>query len=267
MAAGYYAKKRGLDFVLFEAGAQLGGNCRTLRLGEFLFDTGAHRLHDKDPEVTCEIKGLLGDELSDVAAPSEIFFRDEFFSFPLQMGNLVKRLDRKTLLQIAAENLRVKRRKPAGSFGEFALNQYGQTLANLFLLNYSRKLWGADPHQLSTDVSGGRMKGLDLASFVREVLLGKASRPGHLDGSFLYPKYGIGMIVDKMSEFIGSKRIRVNSRVSRLVHSRGRLDRVVLNDDTEVEVSTVVNTLPLSLSVKMLDPPPPPELLAAGQCG
>ena len=94
-----------------------------MRLGEFLFDTGAHRLHDKDPEVTCEIKGLLGDELADVAAPSEIFFQGEFFSFPLQMGNLVKRLDRKILLQIAAENLRVKSRKPAASFGEFALNQ------------------------------------------------------------------------------------------------------------------------------------------------
>lgn len=263
LAAGYYAKKRGLDFVLFEAGDQSGGNCRTLRLGEFLFDTGAHRLHDKDPEVTCEIKDLLGAELSDVAAPSEIFFRDEFFSFPLQMGNLVKRLDRKILLQIAAENLRAKRRKPAASFGEFALNQYGQTLANLFLLNYSKKLWGADPHQLSTDVSGGRMKGLNLASFVREVLLGKVSRPGHLDGAFLYPKYGIGMIVDKMSEFIGSKRIRLNSRVSRLVHSRGRLDRVILNDSAEVEVATVVNTLPLTLSAKMLDPPPPPQLLAS----
>jgi len=263
LTAGYYAKKRGLDFVLFEAGAQPGGNCRTLRLGEFLFDTGAHRLHDKNPEVTCEIKGLLGDDLFDVAAPSEIFFQDQFFSFPLQMGNLVKRLERKTLLKIAIENLRVKRRKPAASFGEFALNQYGQTLANLFLLNYSKKLWGTDPHQLCTDVSGGRMKGLNLASFVREVLLGQASQPGHLDGSFLYPKYGIGMIVDKMSEFIGSKRIRTGSRVSRLVHSHGRLERVVLNDDAEVEVSTVVNTLPLTLSAKMLDPPPPPELLAA----
>lgn len=263
LAAGYYAKKRGLDFVLFEAGAQLGGNCRTLRLGDFLFDTGAHRLHDKDPEVTGEIKGLLGDQLAEVAAPSEIFLRDEFFRFPLQMGNLVKRLDRQTLLQIAAENLRLKRRPPAANFGEFALNQYGQTLANLFLLNYSQKLWGADPHQLAPDVSGGRMKGLDLASFVREVLLGRASRPGHLDGSFLYPKYGIGMIVDKMSERIGSERVRLNSRVSRLVHSRGRLQRVILNGDVEVAVSTVVNTLPLTLAAKMLDPPPPPELLAA----
>lgn len=263
LAAGYYAQKRGLDFVLFEAGPQLGGNCRTLRLGDFLFDTGAHRLHDKDPEVTGEIKGLLGDELLEVAAPSEIFLRGEFFRFPLQLSNLVNRLDRKTLWHIAAENLRLKRRKSAASFGEFALEQYGPTLANLFLLNYSKKLWGADPHQLAPDVSGGRMKGLGLADFVRELLLGKARPPRHLDGAFLYPKYGIGMIVDKMSECLGRQRIRVNSRVSRLVHSRGRLDRVVLNDASEVEVSTVVNTLPLTLSANMLDPPPPPELLAA----
>ena len=35
LAAGFYAKKRGLDFVLFEAGSEVGGNCRTIRDGDF----------------------------------------------------------------------------------------------------------------------------------------------------------------------------------------------------------------------------------------
>ena len=263
LAAGYYARKLGLDFLVFEAGAETGGNCRTLRLGEFLFDTGAHRLHDKDPEVTREIRALLGDELADVDAPSEIFCNGRFFRFPLQLGNLFERLDRGTLLRIAAENLRPKRRREAGNFGEFALEQYGRTLADLFLLNYSEKLWGVDPHRLAAEVSGGRMKGLDLGGFLRETLLGKAGRPRHLDGSFLYPRYGFGAIVDRMSEFIGSGRIRLGSRVSRLLHSAGRLDRIILNGSTEVEATTVVNTLPLTLSARILDPPPPPEVLAA----
>ncbi len=263
LAAGYYARKLGLDFLVFEAGPQTGGNCRTLRLGEFLFDTGAHRLHDKDPEVTGEIRALLGNELAEVDAPSEIFSQGRFFRFPLQLRNLVERLDRGTLLRITAENLRPKRRKKAANFGEFALEQYGPTLANLFLLNYSEKLWGTDPHRLTAEVSGGRMKGLDLGGFIRETLLGKAGRPGHLDGSFLYPRYGFGAIVDRMSEFIGSERIRLGSRVSRIQHSEGRLDRVFLDGGTEMEASTVVNTLPLSLSAKILDPPPPPEVLAA----
>ena len=263
LAAGYYARKLGLDFLVFEAGTQTGGNCRTLRLGEFRFDTGAHRLHDKDPEVTREIRALLGDELAGVDAPSEIFCNGRFFRFPLQLGNLVERLDRGTLLRIAAENLRPKRRREAENFGEFALEQYGRTLADLFLLNYSEKLWGTDPHRLDAEVSGGRMKGLDLGGFIRETLLGKAGRPRHLDGSFLYPRYGFGAIVDRMSEFIGSGRIRLGSRVSRIRHSAGRFDRIILNGVTEVEASTVVNTLPLTLSARILDPPPPPEVLAA----
>ena len=44
------------------------------------------------------------------------FFKTSFSVFPLQMGNLVKRLDRQTLLQIAVENLRVKRSQASGKF-------------------------------------------------------------------------------------------------------------------------------------------------------
>ncbi len=263
LAAGYHAAKRGLDFVVLEAGSRPGGNCRTLRLGEFLFDTGAHRLHDKDPEVTSEIRALLKGELFEVRAPSQIFHEGRYFRFPLQLGSLIRGLDRRTLVRIAAESLRPRPRKSPGSFGEFAVHQYGPTLAGLFLLNYSRKLWGTDPFRLSTEVSGGRMKGLDLAGFLRETLLGRARRASHLDGSFLYPRHGFGAIVDGMSEAIGARRIRLDSRVTRIMHSGGRIDRVVVNGGEEVEVSTVVNTLPLTLSAKILDPPPPPEVLAA----
>ena len=55
LSVGYYAQQLWLDFTLIEAGSDLGGNCRTLRLGDFLFDTGAHRVHDKDPDVTSDI--------------------------------------------------------------------------------------------------------------------------------------------------------------------------------------------------------------------
>ena len=263
LAAAYYAAKSGLDFEVFEAGSRPGGNCRTLRLGEFLFDTGAHRLHDKDPEVTSEFRALLDEELLQVRAPSQIFSGGRLFDFPLQPGSLVRGLDSGTLGRIVLENLRPRPRRSAESFGQLALDRYGRTLAGLFLLNYSKKLWGTDPFRLSTEVSGGRLKGLDLAGFLRQTFLGRTRPPGHLDGSFLYPRHGIGAVVDRMCEAIGEERIRLDSRVTRLAHSRGRVDGVVLNGREEVEVSTVVNTLPLTLSAKILDPPPPPEVLAA----
>ena len=43
LAAGWYAREQGLNVQLFEAASTVGGNTRTLELGPFRYDTGAHR--------------------------------------------------------------------------------------------------------------------------------------------------------------------------------------------------------------------------------
>lgn len=262
LAAGYYMKQRKIDFALFEASKHVGGNCRTLQAGDFRFDTGAHRFHDKHPEITSEVKRLLGDALLRVEAPSEIFFDGQFVRFPLTLSNLVQKLNVKTLLKIAWDTPGAGRGKPSDNFGKFAVNQYGKTLAERFLLNYSQKLWGEAPHKLSTAVSGRRLNGLDIKSFIRSTVIGDVQQPRHLDGSFLYPRYGIGMIADKLREFIGYQSINTNVRVSRLAHKNGKIERIIFNGgDVELRAAKLVNTLPLTLTAKILDPSPPPEIL------
>lgn len=262
LATGYYAKKQNLNFLIFEAGTHVGGNCRTLQLDNFRFDTGAHRFHDKNPEVTAEVKHLLGDDLLRVEAPSEIFFQEQFYRFPLTLSDLVRKLETKTLLKIAWDKLRSGHAKQAENFKELALNRYGKTLAERFLLNYSEKLWGQPTHKLSTAISGNRLKGLDFRSFLRSTVLGTPQNPTHLDGSFFYPKYGIGMIPDKLCEFIGNEHVKLEHRVNRIIHKDGKIDRIVLNDEVEIQANTVINTLPLTLSMRMLEPSPPPKLRA-----
>ena len=262
LATGYFANKQHLDFLIFEASGQVGGNCRTLQLDDFLFDTGAHRFHDKDPEVTAEVKHLLGDNLLRVDAPSEIYYQGKYYRFPLSLIDLVDKLETKTLLKIVLDKLRIGYRKPANNFKELAVNTYGKTLAERFLLNYSEKLWGQPTDKLSPAISGNRLKGLDFRSFLRSTVFGTPQNPTHLDGSFYYPKYGIGMIPDKLCECIGNDRIQYNHSVSRIIYKGNRIDRVVLNDDITVDVNIVINTLPLTLSLRFLEPAPPPELMA-----
>ena len=48
MALSYFALNKHIPFKLIEATNQVGGNCKTIIEGEFKFDTGAHRLHDKN---------------------------------------------------------------------------------------------------------------------------------------------------------------------------------------------------------------------------
>ena len=44
LSIGYYAKKKGIPFTIYEASDCIGGNSTTLRHGDFLYDSGASLL-------------------------------------------------------------------------------------------------------------------------------------------------------------------------------------------------------------------------------
>src|SRR5437763_1587718 len=92
LAVGYFAKKKDLPFTIYEVSSRVGGHCITHRCGEFLFDSGAHRFHDKFPDITDEIKELMGPDLQKIDAPSQIYERNTFIDFPLSPLNLLRNM-------------------------------------------------------------------------------------------------------------------------------------------------------------------------------
>lgn len=264
LSVGYYARKRGLSFAVYEASDRVGGNCITLQHGDFRFDSGAHRLHDKDEEVTEEIKALLGDELHRVSAPSQIFFRGKYVDFPLSPLDLLKKIGFIELFKASLSFLKARLGKKSldGSFESLAVHRYGRSISEKFLLNYSEKLWGLPCNQLSPNISGKRLKGLDLKTFLIEATLGKLAKTRHLDGSFYYPKQGYGRVVEKMEEFCGPENIRLNHRINRVIHNGKRIEAIGISGQERTQrVRQVVSTLPLSFLLKIMEPAPPEEIM------
>lgn len=267
LSAGYFASKHQLPFRILEAQERTGGNAITLQHGQFRFDSGAHRFHDKDPLMTQELLHLLGSDLQVVDAPSQIYHNGKFIGFPLSLFDLTMKLGPFSILKAGLELIlaRLWARDNDGSFESFATRMYGKTLARLFLLNYSEKLWGRPGSSLSPYISGRRLKGLDLATFLKETFLGRRGDSNHLEGSFYYPKGGYGAIVDKLAEVCGDENIRTNSRITRIFHADGRIQEVEINGQERIAVKEVVNTLPLPLFVKLLAPQPENDLLEAAR--
>jgi len=262
LATGFYARRRGLDVRLLEAGSTVGGNARTLRLGPFRYDTGAHRFHDKNPAITADVRALLGDDLRRVDAPSQICWQGRRIDFPLAPYDLLRKLPFSLLVRIAREQLSIPRSAGADAehFQAMALQSYGPTLARHFLLNYTEKLWGADPRHLSPRVAGDRLEGLDLTTFFLEALGGMRTKTRHLDGSFYYPRRGYGQIAEATADALGREHIRTDARITAVEHQTGRIDRLVVNEAETVDVETVVSTVPLTRFVDLLDPPPPDDI-------
>ncbi|MEI7731287.1 MAG: FAD-dependent oxidoreductase [Verrucomicrobiota bacterium] len=264
LAVGHYAAKRGIPFRLYEAGAEPGGNCRTFRHKDFLFDSGAHRWHDKDAAITEDIRNLLGSELITCKIPSVIYREGRMIDFPLSPLNLLQRLGPVTFLKATAEVLvrRLRGSTTATDLESFALQAYGPTLAGLFLLNYSRKLWGLDCRQVSANATGKRLKGLTLKTFITEAFRGRQAKIQHLDGAFLYPRLGIGTVANRLADSCGAQNIRLQARITRILHDGRRIQAFEINGSERIEADRVVTTLPLTAFIRQMHPAPPDEILA-----
>ncbi len=264
LGAGFFGKKNNLPVSVYELTDSIGGNSRTIRKGEFSYDTGAHRLHDKYPMVTSTIKELLGNDLIKINVPSKIYYKGCYVDFPLNILNLIQNLSTKDLIKIGYENVfnSVNKNVDPKSFREIAYQNYGPTLSEMFLINYTEKLWGLDTRKLDKSISGKRLKNLNLFSVIKGMLT-RNDNVGHLDGSFYYPKYGFGTIFDQLADNIGYENIFLKSRVKKLVHDGTKINEIVLNDNRSISPGMIINTLPLNILRNIFEPQPPKSVANA----
>ena len=262
LSVAYFARKKGYDICIHEGSSTVGGNCRTIKMGEYRFDTGAHRFHDKIPSITEEVKKLMGDDLKKINVPSKIYFDGRMIDFPLSFHSVMKNLKLSEILKIVVENFFniFKANVEHKNFEELAYAKYGPTLSNLFLINYTEKLWGARANQLQTTISGNRLKNLNILSMIIEMII-KNRKVKHLEGSFYYPKYGYGSIFDSIARQIDDANINLNSKVKKIYHEDKKIKEIELENGRVLEVKYIVNTLPINSIIQMLDPLPSKNLI------
>jgi len=263
LAAGFYATRQGIPFTIYEASERIGGNAITFRHGDFFFDSGAHRFHDKNRAVTDDMRRLLGDDLRRIDAPSRIFTDGRYVDFPLAVPNLARHLGAAGTARAAVDLVaaRIRGRPRDASLESLAVHAYGRSIASRFLLNYSEKLWGLDASRLAESAAGARLKALGIRSLVTTVL--RAGKARHFEGAFLYPRHGIGQIAERLGGVCGDANISRQAPVTGLRHDGRRIVAAEIAGSRWVSVGAVVSTLPVDLMVRMLQPAVPPDVLAA----
>ena len=253
LAVGHYAARAGVRTALFERAAEPGGLCRTFRCGLHRYDAGAHRFHDRDAEVTADVRALLGARLVPVAAPSRIWDGRRLIDFPPTPLGMLASGGVGQIGRIGLDLVRGRRRTtPCVSFADFAIAQFGETLARRFLLNYSEKLWGLPAEQLSPDVATRRLSGMTLRSLLLE-LVAPWRKASHIDGAFLYPLDGYGELPAALAAGLPPGTLRTEHDVTGFDVHGDRVARIHFADRPSVDVADrVVATLPLTVLVRLL---------------
>jgi protoporphyrinogen oxidase len=259
LGVAFYARERGIDCDLFERSPDLGGLCRTYRCGDHLYDSGAHRFHDRDPEITADLRRLMGEELARVSSPSQVFDRGRYLDFPPTPLNWLRGRGVREVARIGADFFKARwRPRPERSFEDLATNRYGRRLGQPLLIAYTEKLWGQPASALAPEVATRRLSGLGLRSLFLELLPSRARR-AHLDGAFLYPRQGYGTFCARLAAGLPAACLHPAHEVVGLDCQGGAIRAVRIAGSPPLAVSgRVVSTLPVTALVRCLGDALPP---------
>jgi len=272
LTAAYLLAKAGQEVVIFERDPKyVGGISRTESYKGNLFDIGGHRFFSKSQEVEDFWTEILGDEMIRRPRNSRIFYRGKFFSYPLQAREALKKLGLRESIKCLGSYLHAKLFPVLSpiNFEDWVSNHFGRRLFRIFFKTYTEKVWGIPCKEISADWASQRIRGLSLASAMRNAFFGKTANGQikTLVDSFRYPRLGPGM----MWEACAAKcqdlqaKLLMGCKVEKLYFDAGKW---TLCDDGQNEFpgfDYVISSAPLKQLIASVFPVFPTEVLEAAK--
>lgn len=127
-------------------------------------------------------------------------------------------------------------KKKEDSLENFYINRFGKPLYNMFFKDYTTKVWGRSPKEISPDWGAQRVKGLSLMkTFISALTKPFRKKSSKVETSlieeFYYPKKGPGQLYSKMADEIIKMggEIHFNSKVNNVHLNGNSIDYIDVN--------------------------------------
>lgn len=263
----------GKSVIVVEKAAQVGGISKTIRFRGCSFDLGGHRFYTKLPEVMALWEKTLGDDFLVRPRLSRIYYRNRFFDYPLKPLDALFGLGILESLGVISSYVysRLFPYKSEENFEQWVSNRFGRRLYRIFFKNYTEKLWGIPCTELRSEWSAQRIGKLSLLEAIRDAFSRKkGSKVKSLIDTFRYPKYGPGMMYERMAQGIADAGGEVTLRAEVVGVERAGNGKLCVVADTGTGMvryvaASVVSTIPIDELLARISPPPDPAALEAVQ--
>ena len=266
MATAMELYRAGKKFIVVEKDARVGGLSQTYSFGAFRTDNGPHRFFSKNRYLYDFIKDLLKEDWIVVNRLTRFFIGGKFYRYPVEWKDTLTTMGPLKAIQILLDYAIARilyRGKDPKNFEEYAISNFGRSLAEFNVLNYTEKIWGIPCSELSVDWASQRIQDLSIWGLIKKVLFGKGGARTLVD-QFYYPAHGTGLIYEKIREKVeNGNEFVFNTGPQRLVHGSGIIRAVHLENGKTIEPSMVVSSIPVTSLLEALDPAPPREVMGA----
>ncbi len=270
------------DFLVIEKSNKVGGLAKTYVIKEgdleFRTDNGPHRFFSKNEYLYGFISNLLQERWITVKRQTRQFINGQYFDYPINALQVVKNLGPLFIFRsffnylVAWVGYSILK-KPINNFYDYAVDNFGKTLALFNIINYTEKVWGVSAKELHIDWAKQRISGLNLFSLAKNTikkLIFKSynQTPKTLVERFFYPELGSGLIYETIKEKIekAGYKVLLNSYPTKISHEGNRITKVrtnINNNIADIYLDYLIESIPVVEFLGLLDPLPPAEILKA----
>ena len=269
--------------IILEESKDIGGISKTAEYKGNRIDIGGHRFFTKSQEVLDiwhEVMPLQGAPSRDdvilgrtvplsengpdpekeddvfLTRPrvSRILYLHKFFDYPISMKwatfkNMGFGRTMKAGFGYIGACLHKKKEE---SLADFYRNRFGKPLYKMFFEDYTEKVWGRNPSQISPDWGAQRVKGLNLWKTVWTAITKPFRKKGKqvetsLIEQFEYPKFGPGALYEAMAKKVIEMggEIRMESKVTGITLEGNAVKEVKINDNETLQGDYFISSMPL----------------------
>ena len=234
------------DYLILEKENEVGGYCRTIKKGDFIWDYAGHFFHFK----TDEFKKLFVDnvnknEIIHKDKCTKILYKDNLIDYPFQTN--IHQLEKQDFIDCLYDLFNKTEKENYDNFLYMLYGKFGKSIVEKFLRPYNEKLYACNLQTLDTDAMGRFFPYADIKQIINNM---KANKDSSYNNTFLYPKNGAGSFIDILYNNLNKEKVLLNTTISSIDMNK---KCVKTNNGKEYYFDYLINSAPLNLFLELFN--------------
>lgn len=231
-----YAAATSNDYIIVEREKEIGGYCKTVYSGDYVWDYSGHFFHFQREEIKDYVMSRLGDsEVLKVHKCTQIYYKGQHVDFPFQMN--IHQLEKEEFIDCLYDLFTAEEDSGIHSFKSMLYAKFGKSIAEKFLVPYNEKLYAVDLDKLDVNAMGRFFPYVDKEQVVRNF---KNANKQFYNSFFLYPKKGVIKVVQSVASHVDETKICLNERLV----SVDRAQKTAYTNKRRIHFDNLVSTIP-----------------------
>lgn len=233
------------DYLILEKEDTIGGYCKTIKKGDFIWDYAGHFFHFKTDEFKKKfIDDVPDDKIIKQEKCTKIFFKNNLIDFPFQAN--IHQLEKEDFINCLYDLYFKTEKDNYDNFLDMLYGKFGKSITEMFLKPYNEKLYACDLTNLDKDAMGRFFPYANLEDIIKNM---KNNKINSYNNDFLYPKDGAGYFMNLLYDNLDKDKILLNTDVKEI----NIKEKYIKTANDEIYFEYLINTIPFNQFLNLTD--------------